>query len=77
MKITSLLFALIFTAGFAFGQKAPNDERPASRPAQFKSTADITGVSDFTVVDSDGVEWNLHTLLEGGTTVVLDLFQAG
>ena len=76
MKIISTLFILLISAGLSFGQ-VQHFERPADSPSpSFKSTTEIMDVGDFTVVDSDGTEWNLHTLLEGGTTVIIDLFQA-
>lgn len=76
MKIISTLFILLMTAGLSFAQ-AQHIERPTDSPSHsFKNTSEIMDVGDFTVVDSDGTEWNLHTLLEGGTTVIIDLFQA-
>jgi len=76
MKIISTLFILLISAGLSFGQ-VQHIERPADSPAHtFKNTTGIMDVGDFTVVDSDGIEWNLYTLLEGGTTVIIDLFQA-
>lgn len=75
MKLYTLLLALFLAANLSFGQAVPH-EHSADSPTPFKESAEINNVGDFTVVDSDGVEWNLYTLLDGGTTVILDIFQA-
>jgi cytochrome oxidase Cu insertion factor (SCO1/SenC/PrrC family) len=38
--------------------------------------SDDRSVSDFTVTDSEGVTYNLYSLLDDGKTVLLDLFTA-
>ena len=76
MKTYTLLIALLFAVSLSFGQSL-HKERPAASPSSsFKNTTEISNVGDFTVVDSDGITWNLYTLLEGGTTVIIDLFQS-
>jgi len=72
MKPITTLFALLF-AILVLSAQSPGQNHRSTEKAHFKNTEEV---SDFTVVDSDGVEWNLYTLLEGGTTVVLDLFQS-
>jgi flavorubredoxin len=37
---------------------------------------DGRNVNDFTVTDSEGVTYNLYSLLDDGKTVLLDLFTA-
>lgn len=37
---------------------------------------DGRNVNDFTVTDSEGVTYNLYSLLDSGKTVLLDLFTA-
>jgi hypothetical protein len=37
---------------------------------------DSRSVSDFTIIDSEGVTHNLFSLLDDGKTVLLDLFTA-
>ena len=77
MKTYTLLIALLFAVSLSFGQSLHNKERSADSPSSsFKNTTEISNVGDFTVVDSDGITWNLYTLLEGGTTVIIDLFQS-
>ncbi len=76
MKTHTILLALFLAANLSFGQ-ALHQERTADSPSSsLKGTAEIADVGDFTVIDSDGVEWNLYTMLDGGTTVILDIFQA-
>ncbi len=66
--ILLLLFSVTLLPAQTLSGQAENNE-----PTHYKNTMEV---SDFTVVDSDGVEWNLYTLLDGGTTVILDLFQS-
>jgi cytochrome oxidase Cu insertion factor (SCO1/SenC/PrrC family) len=73
MKKLAALFPLVFAFVLLSAQPIRTGRDLNSNSPQLKSTSDI---SDFTVVDSDGVEWNLYTLLNGGTTVILDLFQS-
>lgn len=76
MKTISTLFILLISAGLSFGQ-VQHIERSADSPSNtLKNSTEINGIGDFTVMDSDGVEWNLYTLLDGGTTVIIDLFQS-
>lgn len=76
MKIISTLFILLISAGLSMAQ-VHHVERAADSPSHpFTYTTEIKDVGDFTVVDSDGLEWNLYTMLDGGTTVILDIFQA-
>jgi len=70
-KLTAILL-LLFSVSFLPAQTL-SGQAEDNEPTHFKNTMEV---NDFTVVDSDGVEWNLYTLLEGGTTVILDLFQS-
>ena len=70
-KLTAILL-LLFSVAILPAQTSP-EQASDKQQTHFKNTMDV---NDFTVVDSDGVEWNLYTLLDGGTTVILDLFQS-
>lgn len=76
MKTHTILLTLFLAANLSFGQALQKERPTNASSSSFKGTTEIMDVGDFTVVDSDGVEWNLYTLLDGGTTVILDIFQA-
>ncbi len=76
MKKTAVLISLLFTIAFAYPQHM-HRERPAEAEYnKLLKTLDGKSVGDFTVTDSDGVVWNLYTLLDAGNTIILDLFQS-
>jgi len=70
-KLTAILL-LMFCVALLPAQTL-SDRAIDNQTTHFKSTDEI---SDFTVVDSDGNEWNLYEHLDGGATVILDLFQS-
>jgi cytochrome oxidase Cu insertion factor (SCO1/SenC/PrrC family) len=76
MKTHTILLTLFLAANLSFGQALLQERAADSPSSSFKNSTGVMNVGDFTVVDSDGVEWNLYTLLDGGTTVILDIFQA-
>ena len=72
MKKLTAIVLLLFSVALLPAQTL-SERTIDNQPTHFKNTMNV---NDFTVVDSDGVEWNLYTLLDGGTTVILDLFQS-
>lgn len=72
MKILTAFLLLFFSVALLPAQTL-SERATDNQKSHFKSADEI---SDFTVVDSDGNEWNLYDHLDGGLTVILDLFQS-
>ena len=69
---------LIFTISVfmlpVFAQNGTNPG-PQTRDALLSGMMKVTDeIGDFTIIDSDGVTWNLYDQLDSGKTVFLDLF---
>lgn len=69
MKLT--LFVLLVFVASSISAQTKTQLEVKTETLDLKNT---TTISDFTVTDSDGFEWNLYGYLNAGKTVILDLF---
>ena len=67
MKLKLFIIGLCMTGFLATGFAQQHQEA---------GEMDSRSVNDFTVIDSEGVTYNLFSLLDDGKTVLLDLFTA-
>lgn len=72
-KQTLLLIVSIFAFLCMYSQERKIEVTDPA-PVQQYEYKSVTGISDFTVTDSEGVTWNLYEILESGKTVFVDLF---
>lgn len=76
MKKLALPILFLLISSFAFAQTVPRERPTEAEYQQQLKNLDGRTLDNFIVTDSDGITWNLYDILDGGQTVLLDLFQS-